>query len=178
MNINTENLDKICEQWASIDGYVNYEVSWFGRVRNATTGRILKNTLNTQGYFVVGLSKNKKNKTHTVHQLVAHEWVGNPEEKRCVDHRDGDRTNNNHENLRYATHSENNRNAKNRTDCSSVYKGMCWNKLEKKWLARCVIDGKQKSLGYYTSEREAAEAYNAAAVEFYKEFAKVNIFED
>ena len=52
MNINTENLDKNCEHWASIDGYVNYEVSWFGRVRNATTGRILKNTRAFRRWFI------------------------------------------------------------------------------------------------------------------------------
>ena len=178
MNINIENLDKNCEQWASIDGYVNYEVSWWGRVRNATTGRILKNTLTSNGYHVVGLAKNKKFKTHNVHQLVAHEWVDNAEEKRCVDHRDGDRTNNHIENLRYATHSENSRNAKNRTDGLSVYKGVSYHTQAKKWKAAFGMNGKRIYLGLFGSEREAAEAYNAAAGEHYGEFARLNEFED
>ena len=42
MNINTENLDTTIEHWASIDGYLNYQVSWWGRVENTKTGRILK----------------------------------------------------------------------------------------------------------------------------------------
>jgi hypothetical protein len=63
-------------------------------------------------YLAVGLSKNGKQKTITIHQLVAREWIPNPENKRCVDHRDGDPTNNHHENLRYATHTENSRNQK------------------------------------------------------------------
>ena len=113
MEIATENLASNSEHWASIDGYRNYEVSWFGRVRKIDTSRILKNSLNKSGYFVVGLSKNKKQKTHYIHQLVAREWVSNPEEKRCVDHIDGNRANNHHENLRYATHAENSRNMKN-----------------------------------------------------------------
>ena len=49
------------EFWLSIDGYLNYEVSWFGRVRNATTGRILKPTENRGGYLYVNLSKTEIN---------------------------------------------------------------------------------------------------------------------
>ncbi len=60
----------------------------------------------------------------------------------------------------------------------SAYKGVSWHKAQKKWYARCVIGGKQKTLGYFTDEREAAEAYNAAAVEHYKNFAKLNKFDD
>ena len=60
MNVNIANLDKNLEHWASIDGYLNYDVSWWGRVRNATTARILKGSLNAGGYFVVGLVNNRK----------------------------------------------------------------------------------------------------------------------
>jgi hypothetical protein len=178
MNINISNLDSTLEHWASIDGYLNYQVSWWGRVVNTKTGRILKPATSIPGYLFVTPSKNGKQKIHYIHQLVAREWVSNPEEKRCVDHIDGDKTNNHHENLRYATHSENGRNAKRRKDCPSEYKGVGWHKSHKKWYATCVVDGKQKTLGYFTSEREAAEAYNAAAVLHYKKFARVNVFSD
>ena len=40
------------------------------------------------------------------------------------------------------------------------------------------MGGKQTYPGIFTNAREAAEAYNAAAVEHYKEFAKLNICED
>ncbi len=108
-------------------------------------------------------------KTHLIHKLVAREWVPNPENKRCVDHRDCDRTNNHHENLRYATHAENGQNAtKTNKARSSIYKGVYLHKPTKKWMAYIQIDGKSKNLGYYTSEREAAEVYTAAAVLRYK----------
>jgi hypothetical protein len=178
MEMNTNELPKNSEQWASIDGYKNYQVSWWGRVRNATTARILKGSLSSNGYLTVGLSKNRKPKTHYIHQLVAREWVSNPEEKRCIDHIDGSRSNNHWENLRYATHSENNRNTKKRSDCSSVYKGVSIHAQSGKWQAFIVCNGKNKGLGLFANQREAAEAYNAAAVEFYKEFARLNIFED
>ena len=100
--------------------------------------------------------------------------MSNPEEKRCVDHRDGDRTNNHYENLRYATHTENNRNAKIRTDGASAYKGVSYIKKTKKWKAEIGVNRKRIFLGSFTDEREAAEAYNAAALEHFKEFAKLN----
>ena len=102
----------------------------------------------------------------------------NPGEKRCVDHIDGSRTNNNWENLRYATSSENGMNAKNRTGGSSVYKGVCYQTQARKWKAAIGLDRKPIYLGLFESEREAAEAYNAAAVEHYKESAKLKNLED
>ena len=113
MNVNITNLDSNFEKWASIDGYLNYQVSWWGRVVNTRTGRILKPGTCTGGYLIVNLSKDGRVKVHKIHTLVAREWVPNPEGKGCVDHRDGDRTNNHHENLRAATQSENLVNMKN-----------------------------------------------------------------
>ena len=103
MEVNTSNLESNREQWASIDGYRNYEISWWGRVRNIDTGRILKPQAGGHGYHHVNLSRNGEHNIHRIDQLVAREWVPNPEGKRCVDHTDGSRTNNNWEHLRYAT---------------------------------------------------------------------------
>ena len=178
MNVNISNLDKNLEHWASIDGYLNYQVSWWGRVLNTKTGRILKNTFGSHGYLHVGLSKNGKVKTHCIHVMVAKAWVLNPEDKKCVDHIDGDKANNHWENLRYATHSENQRNKKRRSDGSSMYKGVSWDKRSGKWVVRIKTEGVNKNLGLFEVEREAAEAYNAAAVLHYKKFARVNVFSD
>ncbi len=177
MEIATENLASNSEHWASIDGYRNYQVSWWGRVRNTKTGRILKPQTNTPGYLMVRLSKKGIPKTQSIHQLVAREWVPNPDGKRCVDHIDNDKTNNNWENLRYATHAENSRNMKKHTDGSSIYKGVSWDKLANKWRAQ-IIHGKVINLGRFTNEREAANSYNKAAMEHFGDFAKLNIFED
>ena len=178
MEIATENLASNSEHWASIDGYRNYEVSWWGRVRNIDTGRILKPGAGGGGYLFVRLSKNGIAQNHRIHKLVAREWVPNPGQKRCVDHIDGSRTNNNWENLRYATSSENGMNAKHRTDGSSVYKGVNYQTQAKKWKAQIGINRQRIYLGIFPSEREAAEAYNTAAIEHYGEYAKLNIFED
>ena len=178
MNIATQNLPKNSERWGSINGYLNYEVSWLGRVRNATTGRILKARTSPHGYQRVDLYIDGKQKTHTIHQLVAREWVKNPGEKQCVDHIDGDRTNNHHENLRYATHAENARNKSKRANTTSKYYGVCFHKKANKWNAQIQIEGRRTNLGFFTDEKEAAAVFNKAAVEHYKEFARLNTFND
>ena len=178
MEVNTNELPKNSEEWAAIDGCKNYQVSWWGRVRNAKTGRILKACVSSNTYLTLNLSKMGKAKSFSVHVLVAREWVENPDNKRCVDHIDGNKTNNHYENLRWATHSENGRNQKNQTNTSSVYKGVYLHKPTKKWMAYIRINKKLKNLGYHASEREAGMAYNMAAVKYFKNFAKINIFED
>ena len=179
MEVNKSELPKNSEEWASIDGYKNYQVSWWGRVRNTRTGRILKPGTSTPGYPMVNLcKKGSKPKTHFIHQLVAREWVDNPEKKRCVDHIDGSRTNNHWENLRSATHSENSRNKKGSSNGTSAYKGVSYYKPTGKWKASICISGKETYLGYFTSEREAAESYNAAALEHYPEFPRLNTFNE
>ncbi len=172
MNINTENFDKNFEKWGSIDGYLNYQVSWWGREVNTKTGRILKPGT-ARGYLFVMLCRNGVKNIHYIHKLVAREWVPNPENKRCVDHIDGSRTNNHWENLRYATHSENSRN-QNKTSkpTSSIYKGVSLRRDSGKWEAKINTPEKRIHIGCFASEREAAGAYNAAAVLHYKEFAK------
>ena len=46
----------------------------------------------------------------------------------------------------------------------SKYRGVSWNKQSKRWQVRIHANGKQKHLGYFEDETEAAEAYNRAAV--------------
>ncbi len=178
MEVNTENLATNSEHWASIDDYRNYQVSWWGRVRNIKTARILKGGLSC-GYTTVNLcEKGKRPKIHFIHRLVAQEWVTNPGEKRCIDHIDGNRTNNNWENLRYATHAENSRNMKKHSDGSSIYKGVSWDKKANKWRAQINIHGRVVNLGGFEHQRDAAEVYNAAAAEHFGEFAKLNKLDD
>ena len=176
MNVNISNLDTTIEHWASIDGYLNYQVSWWGRVENTKTGRIMKHGTSNHGYRFVMLSKLGESKIHYIHKLVAREWTANPLEKTCVDHMDNDKTNNNHENLRWATKSENSMNMKKHVDGSSAYKGVSWHKKANKWSGQIRVGNVKHHLGLFANEREAAEAYNAAAVLYFKEYAKLNEF--
>ena len=168
----------INEEWRSINCYINYQVSNVGRVRNSRTGRILKPALSKTGYLTVRISKNSEAKTHNIHQLVAREFLRNPFDLKCIDHIDGNRSNNNLDNLRFCSYSQNGGNRKKQENTSSDFKGVCWQKKGNTWGAYIKINGSQKHLGFFNDEREAARAYNRAAEEHFREFAKLNIIED
>ena len=74
----------IDEEWRRIDGFINYQVSNIGRVRNANTGRILKPGWGTGGYLKVTLCKDSKKFTCRIHKLVANEFLENPDNKNVL----------------------------------------------------------------------------------------------
>lgn len=93
------------EIWKDIEGYEGkYQISNLGKIR------ILKEMVlqvNKNGYVTINLYKNAKSKRVTVHRLVAKHFILNPENKKCVNHKDCNRTNNNVNNLEWCTHKEN-----------------------------------------------------------------------
>lgn len=91
-----------------------------------------------------------------------------------VDHEDNNGLNNQKCNLREATASENSCHRGLRSDNTSGFKGVSWINREQKWYAQISIKGKYYSLGYFDDPREAARAYDRAAVDLHGEFAKTN----
>ena len=146
------------EIFKTIEGYENlYEISNLGRVKNLSNGKILKNSLSkTIGYYVVGLSKNGKGNKKLIHILIANTFIPNPTNKPKVDHIDKDRTNNNIENLRYVTTSQNAMNQSKSSVNTSGYSGVDFRKDSKKWRARIKLDGKEYAKSFKTIE-EAIE---------------------
>lgn len=94
------------------------------------------------------------------------------------DHIDGNGLNNQRNNLRACTFSQNNANTRSRNNTSSSYLGVSWSKREKKWRASIQKNGKTKSLGYWDSEIKAAKVYNYEAIKLHGTFAKLNEFPD
>ena len=96
-------------EWRKISRNTNYSISEEGQVRNDITGRIKAQYINKDnGYPTVDLYKDNKSMKVTVHRLLAEAFIPNPENKPCIDHKDGNRQNNSLNNLRWATYSENN----------------------------------------------------------------------
>ena len=59
----------------------------------------------------------------------------------------------------------------------SKYKGVCFYKPSNKYRARIMINGVTKYLGYFRNEKDAAIAYNKAAIDFFGEHAFINNLE-
>ena len=105
---------KIQEEWRPVPGYEGlYEVSTLGSVRRAkdsrlrSAGHVLALSISTQGYPQITLSREGKRRTEKVHHVVAAAFIGPRPEGMYVLHSDGTKTNNNTENLRYGSPSEN-----------------------------------------------------------------------
>ena len=145
------------EEFKKIANY-NYSVSNLGHVRNDVTNRILTNMIDTNGYYQVNLYKNKKMKTIQVHKLVANAFIANPDDKPCVDHINNNRLDNNINNLRWCTYTENNRNKSMKSNNSSGIKGVTFHKKSNKWCAQIMIDGINIHIGYYDTIEEATIA--------------------
>lgn len=97
-----------------------------------------------------------------------------PKDK-LVDHKNGDSLDNRRANLRICTAFQNNTNAKKSKNNTSGYKGVYWDKYNKKWVATLTLNYRQKNLGRFRIKEEAALAYNEAALKYFGEFARLNI---
>lgn len=94
-----------------------------------------------------------------------------------IDHVNGNKLDNRRENLRHLTHSQNMQNSIVKGG-SSQYKGVCWDRSRSKWLASIYVYKKHVMLGRFTDEKDAARAYNIAALREYGEFARTNYIEE
>lgn len=102
------------EIWKNVENYEGlYQVSNLGRVksfpRNGTIKkeRILKQTIDNNGYLIVGLHKNNKAKKVCVHWLVANAFIPKQKQHEVINHIDGNKLNNKLYNLERCTQSHN-----------------------------------------------------------------------
>lgn len=137
----------------------HYQVSNTGEVRSLpraveyakgythrNDGRILEKIVLDNGegkaYYIVDLSKDNRRRHYRIHRLVAEAFIPNPENKPQVNHIDGNKFNNNVENLEWCTRKENMHHA--------TYTGLMIPTYGIKPV-RCLNDGKT-----YQSASEAA----------------------
>lgn len=104
------------------------------------------------------------------------ENIGHPKKGQSLDRIDSDK-NYEPENLRWATHQQQNYNKPKWRNCitTSKFKGVSYCASRKKWKAQIGHNRKTYQLGRYVNEEDAARAYNKAALELHGEFARLNI---
>ncbi|WP_261505722.1 HNH endonuclease signature motif containing protein [Burkholderia multivorans] len=124
-------------------------------------------SLQVNGYVAITINKKK----YLAHRL-AWLYVHGSEPPECIDHINGNRSDNRICNLRLATKKENNHNTHQFSENKAGYTGISWAKRQKKWRARIKVDGKEKYLGYFTSKEEAHAAYLDAKRKYHPFFSK------
>lgn len=108
------------EIWKPVVGYEGlYEVSNLSRIRSLPRntknqyklGTIKKCTILNTGYYYVNLYKNKHSRRCLLHRIVAEAFIPNPSNFPCVNHKDGNKLNNDITNLEWCTYSYNEKHA-------------------------------------------------------------------
>lgn len=87
----------------------NYLISNLGNIQNIKNGKFLNAGINSEGYKSIGLSINKKPKRFNIHRLLMLTFKSNEYfDGAVVNHKDGNKLNNNLDNLEWCTVKENN----------------------------------------------------------------------
>ncbi len=141
--------------------------TWNVSVNSRANAGDVAGCINGQGYRQIKID----GRPYLAHRLAWLCETGNwPKE--CIDHVNGDRADNRFENLREATNSENQRNARKHRDNSSGFKGVSWQSRDCRWQARIQVNKKCKYLGLFDTKESARAAYLAAAMKLHGSFAR------
>lgn len=100
------------EKFIIINEFNNYAISNYGRLKNVKKDKILTPVKNKKGYMEYTFCQNNTKKTFRIHRLVAYYFIKNVYLKPYINHIDGDKTNNNVENLEWCTAKENDEHAR------------------------------------------------------------------
>lgn len=145
------------EEFKEIPGFEGlYEVSTLGNVRNSRTNKVFKQSINSKGYVQICLQKQKKQISIKVHRLVALTFIPITNiNKNQINHIDGNKLNNNVNNLEWVTCKENIKHA-HKMRLNSI-SNTCRNNsiIASNKLVLDIITGI-----YYTSCTEASKLFN------------------
>jgi hypothetical protein len=126
------------------DGFLIRKISTNNRVKVGDRVGVLEK----HGYLKTSI----KCIEYRVHRLIYAWFNGFITDGLCIDHIDGDVSNNKIENLRQVTHSENHHNLRSA-------KGYNYHKKRNQWRAYITANKKVHNLGWYKTAKEAKKAY-------------------
>jgi hypothetical protein len=128
--------------------------------------------INGRGYRIISIwnKETKKYKVYLMHRIIflmIHGYL-----PKVLDHIDGNQSNNNIDNLREATLSQNMYNRKISANNSSGYKGVKWSKQKKKYIGVIKMGSKEHYVGSFKVAEEAAKAVMELREKLQGEFAR------
>lgn len=132
----------------------------------------------SQGRFYAARSELITPGVRRYRTVLMHRVILGLEAGEIGDHVNHDTLDNRRANLRKATQAENTRNARPHRDSTSRFKGVSWAKNASAWAACIRVDKRKLHLGYFDDEVLAAEAYDAAAAKYFRDFAVFNFPEN
>jgi len=141
------------------DYYTLIQYKWFASKR--------KNKF----YAYRNISINGKHTNQYMHRLIMNATSKSGD----VDHIDTNGLNNQKQNLRLCSTSQNNMNQLPQIGKTSAYKGVFWDKYNKRFVCKIKLNGAIVFIKYCRNEIDAAVAYNNAALKYFGEFARINI---
>lgn len=106
-----------------------------------------------------------------MHRLILNGY--NNKKKLDIDHKDGNKVNNQKLNLRFCTRRQNNLNSIISYKNTSGYKGVSWFKRDKKWRVYSSNNRIQKHLGYFNNINDAKNAYRNYILSIDKDFYRI-----
>jgi len=146
-----------------INNYPDYLIYPSGKVWSKYVKRYLSPNCDGGGYLQVVLSKDGIPKNYHIHRLLAEHFIENPDNKRCVDHWDGNRTNNKLNNLRWASYSENSQNRGATKNNKLGIKNIHYDKSQDRYRYQKKINGELHQKRFKTLEE---------AIEYKKNYEK------
>tara|TARA_R110002096_G_scaffold390155_1_gene584612 strand:- start:381 stop:854 length:474 start_codon:yes stop_codon:yes gene_type:complete len=121
----------------------NYLIFKEGAVFSIKRNIFMKTSIGKHGYCYISLCKNGKHKTFNIHRLVALVYIPNPLNKKEVNHIDGNKLNNNIDNLEWNTPSENQCNINDKIQVNNTSGKRGVNKQGNSWKSELYKNGKR-----------------------------------
>lgn len=115
--------------------------------------------------------------THKQKQYLMHDFIMPPVPGMMVDHKDQNKLNNQRDNLRYVTKSQNMQNQPKTKKNTSGHKGVYFLKSGtrvNRWFAKLVVDGKVHQSNYVATKEEATKLYEQLASKYQGEYKSTN----
>lgn len=150
--------------WRRREPLRQYDKTWNTRYAGSPAGTPTV----PKGYIQILVNR----RLYLAHRL-AFLWMTDKWPQHEIDHRDGDRANNRWKNLRIATSSQNSMNSVRRSDNTSGYRGVVFDRRRNHWVAEILADGSRHYLGSFPTAEAAAAAYAEAAVRIHGKFANL-----